>query len=177
MRFQWQDERSGFWSRVVRERDRVAFAPTGTYFRSRIVGAVFAVGLGYMFAGPALKAEGTVNWAIFALVVVFAIRVAVLGSRSPSRLVVVDNRFAPESAAKTSERRLYARDISRIVVRENTGRDSDDMRMAQMYLEMKDQDLAVLAYQHSFDRRDEVRLIAKEMADRWGKRVLDQISK
>jgi hypothetical protein len=177
MQFGWRDERDGFWSTIDRGEDCVAFQPTGTYWRGRVVGVAFAVGIAWIFVGPLLKTGKLFDFCVFAVVAIFAARVVLQGSRSPSPLVVFDCEVPQESPTAAPARRISANTISKIVVRENTGRQSDDMRMAQMYFVLKNSDLAVLAYQQGFDQREQVRLVSRDLAERWGVRLQDRLSR
>jgi hypothetical protein len=90
---------------------------------------------------------------------------------------VFDCEVPQEAPTAAPARRISANTISKIVVRENTGRQSDDMRMAQMYFVLKNSDLAVLAYQQGFDQREQVRLVSRDLAERWGVRLQDRLSR
>jgi hypothetical protein len=161
MQFGWRDERDGFWSTIDRGEGCVAFQPTGTYWRGRVVGVAFAVGIAWIFVGPLLKTGRLFDFCV---------------SRAPSPLVVFDCEVPQESPTAAPARRISANTISKIVVRENTGRQSDDMRMAQMYFVLKNSNLAVLAYQQGFDQREQVRLVSRDLAERWGVRLQDRLS-
>lgn len=176
MRFDYLDERDGLWSKVVTKDDRVEFQPTGTYTRGRIVGIGLALLLLYMLAKPLTETGGVLGWCLLAMTAAVITKVIWSAAKKPKAIVVFDGAVPQCLLSAATERAVPRRNLAKVVVRENTGRESDDFGLAQMYLVLKHDELAVLAHQKQLHQADQVRALAEELADRWGVRVIDQFN-
>ena len=137
----------------------------------------FAVGLAYMFLGIPLRSGTLFDWVVLALVVWAGVRITMSASKAPPQIIVFDCEVPQQQSSDASARRFSSRAISRIVLRENTGREADDMRMAQMYFALQREEFAVLAFQKDFGQRQEVRRVSEELSERWGLPVRDLLPK
>jgi hypothetical protein len=172
MRFRYMDERQGFWTHVITKDNCVEFRPTSAYARGRLVALVFASGIVYSLAEPLVQSVKLLGWGLITLVAVSLIKMVWSSWRSPARIVVLEsdeNRMA-------RGRHVLARDIVEIIVRENVGREVGDGMLAQMYLILKSEDIALLVHQRGLSQYRRVKETATELAHRWQVPLVDDLT-
>lgn len=166
------DERQGIWTTIHHERNCVVFRRKRSHRLGLLVGFMACIFVVYLFVSLAIS-DGTnlfmqcssaIAAAITMAIGVRLIRGQVKKMGNPY-LIVFDREASLDINSQATQ--LLASQINCIELRENSGRDVEDLAMWQIYVHMLDQDRAILVFQCIKWNSSRVMELAEQLAKRW----------
>ncbi len=158
------DERLGKWRTVHFLDDRIEFRLSSAHLRGKIVGVIIVLFLLYEFSVVGQVGIGK-EILVFVIVALIGTIVKLLCTEQKDNTITL---MLDGKAFQTlkNERIIYGNTVKTVILRENTGRDIDDLKMAQVYLINLHSDYGILVYQDYIWRKslEKTRTIAKNIA-------------
>ena len=174
-----EDTRFGFWSNVEILDDRIEIHPAKNYLWGKIAGVIFLTCAVWSFLPVAINA---INTLIGSFILVFVFRSLVSMARrsqnsSPKPILL----YAPKCCdidenSYSQGRKISFEEIEQIIVRENSGRFTDDLPLVQIYLITTIHDTAIIIHQKLLGKKDETLELAEKIANKLDVKVVNQLN-
>ena len=172
MNYDWLYERSGYWTRISIQNDTIEFSLGRNHYSGAILGAlVFAS----FFASMLMIPIGNWFWfcPVLAAILPFTLHSGFKRIRERySHLPIVLSKHPLGDLANTA---IRFENVKELVVRENTGRESDDTALVQLYAILKGVDSPLLLHQHYLFRKQVILETGAEIASKLKTQLVNKL--